>query len=331
MYVAKCEIKFSSEQGTFSLDRATSIEIRKSTQLLTDTALIRLPTMAVMRDRKATTTVEVAHAIEVGMSVNIRLWYQGYEDQEISFSGYVRRINPQTPVEIECEDQIGLLRWKNINRSWKDTTLEEILKDITEGMVPLAKGIPRVPLKMYYLKNRNGIEALQKIKDEFGYSLYMNANQELYCGLAYQEHYGEVCYMLNGKNINVIETDKLQWQNQEDVQVCVKAITVKEDNSCQIAVVGDAQGAIQVFRFNHIDSDEQLKLLAEQELRKLKFSGYRGKITAFLLPGVIPGMVAEITDDKYSRPGGKYFIESVKTTWGRHGCRNEVELGIKMI
>lgn len=331
MYVAKCEIKIGSGQGTFRLDRAIDIEIRKSTQLLADTALIRLPATAVMKDKKATTAVELANTIGVGMPVEIKVWYKGHEKQAITFSGYVKKVNRNSPVEIECEDKIGLLRQISVNKGWKDTNLEAILKDITGDVIPLAEGIPPIQLKVYYLKNLNGIEALQKIKDEFGLSIYMTADDRLYCGVAYQEDYGKATYILNGKGANVIETDRLRWQDQEDVQVCVKVIAVKEDNTCQIAVAGDSQGAVRVFRYHNIESEEQLRVLAEQELSKLKYTGYRGKITGFLLPGVIPGMTAELIDEKYAERGGRYFVESVRTVWGRNGCRNEVELGIRIV
>ena len=332
MYVAKCEISIGSGKTAFRFNRVTAAEIRKSTQLLVDTALIRLPTTALMKDVKASTTVEVANEVKVGMPVSIRLWYQGGENQAITFLGYVKRVNRKTPVEIECEDAIGLLRQKNLCKDWKDTTLETILQEIVNGTgITLAAGIPAISLKTFYLKNVNGMEALQRIRDEFGLSVYMNASNELYCGLAYRENYGQATYCLNGDSANIVQADRLQWQEKSDVRVCVKAIGVKADNSCIAVTVGDQGGALSVLRFYNIESEGELKALANQELSKLQFEGYRGKITAFLIPGVFPGMVAEIKDEKYPLRQGHYFIESVRTAFGTDGCRNEVELGTKVV
>lgn len=332
MYVAKCEIEIGSGKTAFRFNRATAVEIRKSTQLLTDTALIRLPTTALMKDVKASTTVEVANEVKVGMPVGIRLWYQGGEKQAVTFSGYVKRVNRKTPVEIECEDCIGLLRYKNLCRDWKDTTLEAILQEIVGGTeIPLAAGVPVIHLKTFYLKNVNGVEALQRIRDEFGLSVYMNARNELYCGLAYKENYGLAVYCLNGNSANIVRADCLQWQDKSDVRVCVKAIGVKADNSCIAVTAGDQGGALNVMRFYNIEGEKELKSLADQELSKLQFEGYRGKITAFLLPGIFPGMVAEMNDEKYPQRQGRYFVESVRTVFGTDGCRNEVELGMKVV
>lgn len=332
MYVVKCEIRIGEGASAFRMNRATAVEIRKSAHLLTNTAVIRIPTTALMKNVKASTTVEVANEIKAGMPVNIRLWYQGAEDQAITFSGFVRRVNRKTPVEVECEDAVRLLRQKNINCDWKDTMLRTILEEIVDGTgIPLAPGVPPVHLKAFYLKNKSGLDALRKVQDELGMSVYLNPRNELYCGLAYQENYGTVRYVLNGKAANIVRADNLQWQEKEDIRLCVKAIAVKEDNSCLSETVGDVGGAVKVLRFHQVESREELKALAQQELNKLQFEGYRGKITAFLLPGVAPGMVAELKDDRYPDREGTYFVESVRTTFGVGGCRNEVELGLRMV
>lgn len=332
MYVAKCEIKIVSKAGKiFRLTRATSVEINKSTHFLTDTATIRLPTTAVMKDCRSVTTVEIVREIVAGMEIYIKLWYKGFEKQAVEFAGYVRKVNRKTPIEIECENLLGTLRYRNLNKDWKETTLEQVLREIVkETPVRLTGNIPPMTLKGFYLKNVSALEALQKIRDEFGLSVYMDTGETLYCGLAYGENRGLAKYYLYGTKANVIQTDNLLWQNDDDVRLCVKAIAVKPDNECLVGVVGDEGGAVRVLRFYNIDTKEELEAMARQELMKYKFEGYRGKITGFLVPGVCPGMIAEIADEKYPQRGGKYFVESVRTKFGISGCRNEVELGMRI-
>ena len=72
-----------------------------------------------------------------------------------------------------------------------------------------------------------------------------------------------------------------------------------------------------------------MKALAEQELKRYSFDGYRGKIETFLVPFAEPGMVAAVTDPIYSDRSGDYFIESTEVKFGRNGGRRMVELGIK--
>lgn len=328
MYVAKCEIRIGTGQQMLRFNRATSIEIRKSVHFLTDTAVIQLPTTAVMKNRRAKAAVEVAKEIQAGMPVEIKVWYRQYQSEAILFRGYVVRVDRKTPVEIECEDNIGLLRYRNVNKDWSETTLEQVLREITQGSpLELAPDIPSVNLKSFYLKNKNGLEALQKIKEEFGFSVYLNREGKLYCGVAYEEDWGKVRYHLNGNSVDVVSADNLRWQDKEDVRLCVKAVAVKEDNSCIVAQAGDTDGAVKTKRFYNVEGKEELQAIAEQELGKLKFDGYRGKLTAFLIPGVLPGMTAEIKDEKYPEREGSYFVESVTTTFGRSGCRNRIEIG----
>ena len=41
-------------------------------------------------------------------------------------------------------------------------------------------------------------------------------------------------------------------------------------------------------------------------------------------------MIAEINDEQYKERDGRYYIESVETTFGTNGARRVVEIGIKV-
>jgi len=41
-------------------------------------------------------------------------------------------------------------------------------------------------------------------------------------------------------------------------------------------------------------------------------------------------MVAEIEDEVYHQRDGRYYIESVETTYGTNGARRTMEIGIKI-
>ena len=59
----------------------------------------------------------------------------------------------------------------------------------------------------------------------------------------------------------------------------------------------------------------------------MKYSGYRGKLTAFGIPAVAHGNVAVIKDYRMPDREGKYFIDSVETTFSNGGMRQVFELG----
>ena len=76
----------------------------------------------------------------------------------------------------------------------------------------------------------------------------------------------------------------------------------------------------------------ELSTLAEIELGRLAYDGYRGQLTAFLEPFAAPGMLAIIKDERYAgrTKYGTYIIDSVETTFGQQGARRKVEIGRKI-
>lgn len=62
-------------------------------------------------------------------------------------------------------------------------------------------------------------------------------------------------------------------------------------------------------------------------LRENVVEAQESELTAFLLPYAEPCMVAEITDGAYQDRNGKFLIEAVRTTFGRHGARRRISLG----
>ncbi len=326
MFILACNITI----GDYTFTRCASVEIERSSDEIAKLATITMPITGVLQSENETTTIEIAKTIKTGMPVSITLAYQDYIEN-VEFTGYVKRINYKIPLEIECEDAIYLIRKKNINKSWQSTTLKAVLTEILNGTgIELAQEPPEVTLKPYSIKNANGAFALQKIKDDFGLTVYINSEDKLYVGLAYTDNTGTVKYVLNGDDSNVINADDLKYHSKDDVRLKVKAELIHGDNTRTTVEVGDEDGALRDFKFYNINSRAELIQLAKQELDKIKFDGYEGKIITFLAPYALPGMKAVLSDNRFPDREGAYYIDSVKTLFGSGGAHREIELGIKL-
>lgn len=326
-YTVGCRISI----GKYTFLRCNEVVIEKSTALVQDTARIKLPLTAVLPVKNVpVTTIELAKTLKIGDKVNITLAYnEAYNKTE--FVGYVKRINPGMPLEIECEDAIWLLRRKNIKKSWAQVTLRQVLEEIVSGTgIELSGDIPEMILKPYGLKDIDGAFALQKIADEYGLKVYLKPDGKLWAGLSYTENSGKVNYCINGEESNVITANELKWRSKDDVKIKVKGVNIRKDNTRTEVELGDENGSLRTLFFYNVQSKKELENLAKQELNKLKFDGYEGKITTFLIPEALPGMTANLTDEIFTDRSGSYYIESVKTTFGTSGARREVELGIKL-
>ena len=320
--------------GGFRFSRAGGIEVRKSTSTIGATAKIVVPVSAVIENKgDRTGLVEVQHAIKVGDPVSITLGYhtknRDYEAEE--FTGYVRTINPTIPLEVECEDNNFLLRKKNINKSWKSATLQEVLEVIVSGTgITITGNLPKMTLSPFYLRDVDGAFALQKLADEYGLTIYFKNDGSLYVGLAYTQSVGEETLILNGDDVNVVNADELKFRRAEDVKLKIKAISFRGDNTKLEAELGDEDGALRTLNFYNIDSVAELKSMARQEIDKYKFNGYEGSVECFVIPFIYPGYKVNIKDAVFPEREGSYYVESTKVTAGTGGIRREIEISIKL-
>ncbi|WP_448529200.1 hypothetical protein [Raineya sp.] len=310
MFIFECELQI----GKFTLDAFSSAKIISS-RTLGDTAKIVLGDIG--RKQK------FRESVKVGDKVLLRMGYKGYP-MRTEFEGYVSEISPNVPFEVECLDEIFMLRREELRSpkgklgmSWKKTTLKEVLQYTTQGYTIEMKDIPDVVLSPFVIEPyANKAQVLKALKEEYGFDVYFRGNK-LICGLGYTEIIKEEpIYHLQR---NVIETD-LVYRKKEDTKIKLKAISIQKDNSKVEVEVGDKEGEQRtwyaespIVEKSKEKIKEKLKILALAQLQKYKYEGYSGKIKTFGVPYATHSMVAEIRDDMFPERKGKYFIEEVET------------------
>lgn len=331
-FVLACEIIV----GQYRFTQVNEVRIEKSWRELGDKCEIRLP-KNIRTEALETKTLE--DYIKVGDPVSVKLWYVDKAQHE-EFNGYVRRIKPTFPFEIECEDHIYYFRKTAVKKSWASSakaTLKEVVKYLvdevnkahTDAEITLSSQLPDVTFSegLVIEAGNTAATALEKIKEEFGLVSYFKG-RELFTGLAYQQSFGTVKYSLAW---NVIVSD-LTYRVEDDILLSVKAIGILQNNTKVVVDdIGDAEGEKRTLHFFNISDKAQLRKLAEEEIKRLKFTGYEGTIDTFLYPYAEPLMHAELEDPEYGESrSGTYVVDSVKTTFGAYGARRTVELGVKL-
>lgn len=325
--VLACEVLI----GSYVFRQVNDVHIEKSWREIIDTASIKIPNR--IRNQQLETT-SIEKYISVGDKVSVTLFYLG-KTRRLEFEGFVSRLRPNMPFEIECEDNGYLLKKVNLKKSWKNTTLKTVVQyilDETNEKFPTAGlkaslAIPEVSFLQFRLDNVNGASALQQIKDDYGLIATFSGT-ELFVGLAYTEQRGMVEYSLAW---NVIEAD-LTYRDEKDVQLKVAAIGIKQNNTRIEAEVGDKDGEQRTLFFYNVSSTKELKALADEEIKKLKFTGFEGGLKTFGIPWAEPLMTARLYDPNYEQKrDGDYVIDSVVTDFNTSdGFKRRIELGIKV-
>jgi hypothetical protein len=317
-FVLVCDVTV----GNYRFRQVNSVKIESGWRELGKKCVIKLPSLK----------RRLQEVFKAGDPVKVTLSYDGLPEH-VEFQGYVRRVLPNIPFELQCEDDVYLFRKTNLNKTFENTTLKALVSYMVSQVnaqfnsgVTIYGQIPTVNFKQFRFSNVNAAQALEKLKEEYGLTSYFRG-KELFVGLAYQQNPGTVKYSLGW---NVIEYD-LKERKEEDYLLKVKAIGIKQDNTQVSVEVGDKHGEQRtVFKYNVTDK-EQLKKFAEEEMKKLKYTGFDGTLTTFLYPFAEPLMTADLQDPQYNeRRSGAYIIDSVIVEFGTHGARREIELGVKV-
>lgn len=320
MFVLCSEIKI----GSVSFRSVHDVHIKRSIYNLAATAVIKVPVTAVLKHAgEPPAHIETANVIKVGDQVEIRLGYDGRYNTE--FKGYVKRLNYKVPLEIECEDEYYRTRQVNCVFSKKETTLKQCLNTILPDINVAC--CTDLTLKNFVVNNKPGSWVLGYLKKEYGLTVFFDIEGNLYAGKTHDVQGETVKYRLR---YNVIKDDDLKYQLAEDVRLKVKAVCYYKDGTKIEGEIGEEGGETKTLYYYDVKDAKELKVLAQEELERYSFDGYRGKIETLLIPYALPGMVAELDDPVYQERSGSYYIESTEVTFGSGGARRKVEIGIKV-
>ncbi len=313
------------EIGSYIFNQVNEIEITKSVEELSDTAVIKLPTRFKVRQNGEQKFTE--DAIKVGDKVTITLGYEG-KYSGVEFTGFVKKISPKIPLEIHCEDALWVLRRKNITKSWEKTTMKEILTEVVKDTpVQLADNIPSVNLDKWIIKNANGAQVLESLKKDLLMTAFINDEGKLYCGLQQLTNVGQtVVYDLN---YNLVENN-LEFKSKEERKIKIKYTYIDKENKRKSIEVGDTDGEQREYHTSVISDLSKLEEMAKAELEKLKYDGFEGDVTSFLIPYATRGMKAKLLDNEHPNREGNYFIKKVVTTFGTGGARRKITIGNKL-
>lgn len=298
--------------GNFTFPYATEVEITSSWEELTDRATITVPRKLSFGGE---TITRGEGLFKIGDQVRIEL---GYDGNYVSrFSGYLTRIYPGTPLRFEAEDAMWLLKRNSLTKSYPKVTLQQLLADIS----PIPFQAATVQMGQFRLDRVTPAQALEHLRKEYGIQSWVR-DGKLYSGLAYwPELRRERSF---GFELNII-SDSLEYQRQEDLRLKVQAISIQPDNSKKEVTVGDPDGEARTIYYYNL-SEADLKALAERDLERFRYTGYKGSFTAFGEPDVQHGDLISLTDNRYGDRNGRYLTKQVVTSYGMGGIRQSITL-----
>ncbi|NLF42666.1 MAG: hypothetical protein GX587_08220 [Bacteroidales bacterium] len=322
MFVFACKITI----GSYSFTAVNQGTINYSIHSLIQTARISIPLSARLHDAGQVTKVDTSKVFKKGDSVSIEIGYNGQMYPE--FNGYVSAITYGSPLVIDCEDSMFIVRKNHITKSEKNIKLKEIIDLCLNGLYKIEGEVPDMTINDFAVKDEPATNILQNIRNDYGLAIFFTPKAKLYCGLLYGYQAGSVKYDFS---INVLPTkNQLKYLDADETRIKIIAKSWLKTGGLIEAEVGDSDGNTRTLWFYDIQDQEALKKRAEAEIDKFKYSGYSGYFTTKLQPYAEIGMNCELNDPKYTERSGRYYIESIETTFGHSGSYRKIEPGIKI-
>lgn len=313
--------KKSGEKIRFS--SFVSLEIKKSIDSLENMASVKIPLSADLRRQNSKNqSVETANCFHKGDKISISV---GYDELVEEFVGYISKVIVKKDVEIQCAGDDFLLNDNIPTETFKKATLKDVLSYILEGTnIEIDGEIPLVELTNYVIPaNLSRIDAIKQLREKYGLTAYFDKNK-IYMGLDFVKYKGTAKYSIG---VNTPNDNELEYQHADEMKFKVKAVNINKDNTRVEETVGDKNGSELTMFFYNVKNKADLKKLAEAKIEELRYSGYKGQLTAFLQPYCEPAMVAYVINPKKAELSGKYEIRSTTLTVSTSGGRRKIEIG----
>ncbi|MBQ9435482.1 MAG: hypothetical protein IJU33_05075 [Bacteroidales bacterium] len=328
--ICKLDIGHKDNKKTYSFDYVANAEVVTSCNNLTDTAKITLPRNLRFKGESIT------EYISKGDSVKLQLGYRenGKEEIKTVFNGYINTVSTGTPIVLECENEMYLLKKKTVKDLYfANFKVSEFFKahvpEIEYEVVGDDTGFGEVRIsgEVTVASVLNYLESHYPVKFFFrGGKLYGVLN---YSTLGSEKGFVPVKFRWGW---NII-SDTLKYTRAEDVKVAVCCKALLKDNKSLVAYAPknyENEKKEYELRTFYVQATSQAELQDEAERRQKEFKcdKMEGDFTAFGYPHVEKGDLVLIRDEDHpERDNMKFVADAVTYTFGKDGYRQKIKLG----
>jgi len=304
----------TEENGTVGFDFHHKITVEKSIDQLTQTAAFVVPKKLVFQGKDV--SIGQSSIFKRGNAVRIYLGY--YPECPKVFEGFISDIKGDLNTTIFCEDLMWKLKQEEIQFSYKGVQLSQLIKDtIPSGFEYEVNADTTIG----HIRSKSKVaftQLLETLRKDYSVHSFIREGV-LHLGQRYPD---TVRTNVDGSGVdrvfqfafhrNVLrEGNTLVYKREDDVDIklTLRSTNYREDSGVEVEV-GDVGGSNRTLYFFD-QTAKELKEIGEREIKKIRFTGYRGKFKTFALPKVEVGDLARLVDAENPKQIGAYIIKSV--------------------
>jgi hypothetical protein len=290
----------------------------------TDTAKITVPRKIQWNGKPLT------DFINRGDKITIQFGYENHKIEDV-FTGYIKTFASSTPIVIECENEMYLLKQIKVKpRKYGKFDFKQFMNEYAPDIkieIPSEKDLD---FGEVIIKDEVSIASVfEQLKKDNPLSAFFREGI-LYAILPQTalNKADEVKPIVFDVSKNIIDSKQIKYVHAEDIKIQIKAISVLANNKKIEVTAGDKNGEIRTLHASRYKTKEELQQYANNELKNYKADKAEGSFTAFGIPYVRKGDRAKIFDKINADIDGKTFnINAVKYSFGTSGYRQTITLG----
>lgn len=305
------------------------MSISSSRENFTETAVISVPNSLRDKNRKVTDFININDPVTISL---------GYApDLDLKFTGYVSKIEPDSPAKIHCENEAFVWKQKSVGPfTGRKLKISDLLAGIGyTGALSLGAD-PSVG-DWVVDKNNTVLNVLEELRNKYGLLSYWRKDKTLYVA----EDFGTVGDSQKFDfQKNIIKSSLDFVTNAGDIQPVSYGVSIQKDNKKielyayyldNEIVVSKTRpaGILNTMNVPNL-SEAALEDLIVRRLPRLRNDGIKGSFEAFGEPAVEHGDSATLSDNKFPERNGTWKIKSVDTDFGLGGFRQKIELDQKL-
>jgi len=300
--------------GGFRLSMLERVEITRSVEQLSDTAIITLPGTCFNK------AIEIEQQIKRGDRVTIELGYDGNLLTE--FDGFLDSVSTNDGnIILSCEDALFLFKAPVGDKQFISADVQQVLSYLLPSGYSL-KCDYSFKYDQFIIRSKTAFQVLKQIHEETKANIYLKG-KELHVHPQYTELFGSAVYSFQSN----IESSELEYHRAEDRKI---EVTVEgKDRSGKVLreTAGEKGGDAITIKIQGVSDLKSLRNLAEEQLKIKSYTGYSGSFTGWLIPYCDAGYKVAIFDKEYEYKNGSYYATQVKVTFSQEGGKRIITLG----
>lgn len=312
-----------------------SIQVKKSVEVLTNTATLVLPRE--FRNALSSTDKDVdlsnksiLEFISKGDPIRISFGYDG--NLETEFRGYIKSIGADAPLVLECEDEMYQLRKANrVTKTISSGKLLDILKQIIPDKYEIVCN-ETYQIGKWIIKDATPYDVLAELQEKVGLRFNFIDAKTLMVGMMTDFKPDQVHEFNFSRNVRRESDLKFVINDDSPRQIIVESM---QKNGEKLSyTTGDPKGESKTKIVFPNLTKEELKKWGDSFIKQEKIGGLKGTLDSWCEPRTNPGDSAQITRPIYSdgHQDGTYFIKAVTIDVNQDvGIKRSNELSHKLI